>query len=109
MIPDDLKSMATSAAKTALAGALMNPTAGQIAQQAGERLLQVQQAASGRQPSAMHHYAWGAGLGTVSVLNFYAAYRLPSGDKWLKAYLVLTGAAAGAGAYVNINRARTLR
>jgi hypothetical protein len=54
----------------------------------------------------MSHYAWGAGLGTVSVLNFYAAYRLPSEDKWLKGYMILTGVAAGAGAYVNFTRAR---
>jgi hypothetical protein len=54
----------------------------------------------------MHYYAWGAGLGTVSVVNLYAAYRLPPEDKLLKAYMVLSGLAAGAGAYVNFSRAR---
>jgi hypothetical protein len=54
----------------------------------------------------MSHYAWGAGLGTVSVLNFYAAYRLPPEDKWLKGYMILTAVVAGAGAYVNFTRTR---
>ncbi len=107
MMPPGVKEMVTNVAKSALADALSNPSTREFVDQASDRVIAVQSAAAGgRQPSAMSHYAWGAGLGTVSVLNFYAAYRLPSEDKWLKGYMILTGVAAGAGAYVNFTRAR---
>jgi predicted NodU family carbamoyl transferase len=106
MIPDGMKELVSNAARGALADALTNPAAAEIAQRAGDRLVEVQAAAAGKAPSALAHYAWAGGLGTVSVLNFYTAYRLPSEDKWLKGYMVLTGLAAGAGAYVNFTRAR---
>jgi hypothetical protein len=106
MISDGMKVMMANAARGALADALSNPTTAEIAERAGDRLIAVQSAAAGRPPSAMTHYAWAAGLGTVSVLNFFTAYRLPSEDKWLKGYMLLTGVASGAGAYVNFNRAR---
>ena len=107
MLPPGVKEMVTDAAKNALADALSNPSTREFAAKAGDRVLAVQSAATGgAQPSAISHYAWGAGLGTVSLLNFYTAYRLPSEDKWLKGYMILTGVAAGAGAYVNFTRAR---
>jgi hypothetical protein len=107
MMPPGVKEMVTNVAKNALADALSNPSTREFVDQASDRVIAAQSAATGgRQPSAMSHYAWGAGLGTVSVLNFYAAYRLPSEDKWLKGYMILTGVAAGAGAYVNFTRAR---
>ena len=109
MIPSDKKAMAANLARTALADALTNPATAEMAQKAGDRLMKVQETAVGQSSSAMTHYAWGAGLGTVSVLNFYCAYRLPPEDKWLRAYLMLTGVAAGAGAYVNVTRARAQR
>lgn len=110
MFTNPVASMAADLARSALADALSNPAASELVQAAGDRLVQVQATASGgKPPSALSHYAWGAGLGTVSVLNFYTAYRLPSEDKWLKGYMVLTGLAAGAGAYVNFTRARAPR
>lgn len=110
MFTNPVATMAADFAKNALADALSNPSTSEIAQQASERLVAVQTAATGGQPpSAMAHYAWSAGLGTVSVLNFYTAYRLPSEDKWLKGYMLLTGIAAGAGAYANFTRARAAR
>jgi len=104
-----MKEMAANFAKEALADALNNPATAEMAQKASDRLVKVQESATGGGSSAMAHYAWGFGLGTVSVLNFYSAYRLPPEDRWLKAYLMLTGVAAGAGSYVNFTRARTPR
>jgi len=107
MTPPGVKEMVTNVAKSALADALSNPSAIEFVDQAGDRVIAVQSAAvGGHPPSAMSHYAWGAGLGTVSVLNFYAAYRLPPEDKWLKGYMILTAVVAGAGAYVNFTRTR---
>lgn len=105
MLGSPMMSVAANLAKSALADALSNPAASELATRAGDRLLQIQSAASGQTSSAMSHYAWGFGLGTVSVLNFYTAFRLPEEDKWLKGYMLLTGVAAGAGAYVNFTRA----
>lgn len=107
MMPPGVREMVTNVAKSALADALSNPSALEFVDQAGDRVIAVQSAAvGGHPPSAMSHYAWGAGLGTVSVLNFYAAYRLPPEDKWLKGYMILTAVVAGAGAYVNFTRTR---
>lgn len=106
MLGNPMVAMAADIAKGALADALSNPSTAEIAQRASDRLVAVQSAAVGKPPSAMTHYAWAAGLGTVSVLNFFTAYRLPSEDKWLKGYMILTGLAAGAGSYVNFTRAR---
>jgi hypothetical protein len=107
MLPPGMAHMAKDFAKSALSDALNNPATQEALQAAGDRLVTVQSAVvGGRPPSAMHYYAWGVGLGTVSVVNLYAAYRLPAEDKLLKAYMVLSGLAAGAGAYVNFSRAR---
>ena len=106
MLPPGMAAVAKDFAKNALADALSNPSTQEAFQAAGDRLVTVQSAVVGKPPSAMHYYAWGTGLGMVSVVNLYAAYRLPAEDKFLKAYMVLTGLAAGAGAYVNFNRAR---
>ena len=57
--------------------------------------------------SAMYHYAWAAGLGTVSVSNFMIAWHLPQDRKLLKAVAVLTGVTSGLGAFLNVQKARS--
>ena len=57
--------------------------------------------------SAMYHYAWAAGLGTVSVSNFMIAWHLPSDRRLLKGVALATGVLSGAAAYLNVQKART--
>ena len=57
--------------------------------------------------SAMYHYAWAAGLGTVSVSNFMIAWHLPSDRKILRGVAVATGITAGLAAFLNVQKARS--
>ena len=57
--------------------------------------------------SAMYHYAWAAGLGTVSVSNFMIAWHLPPDRRFLKGLALTTGILSGAAAYLNVQKART--
>lgn len=57
--------------------------------------------------SAMYHYAWAAGLGTLSVSNFFIAWHLPAERKLLKGVAVVTGITTGLAAYLNVQKART--
>ncbi len=57
--------------------------------------------------SAMYHYAWAAGLGTVSVSNFMIAWHLPPDRKILKGVALATGITTGLAAFLNVQKARS--
>jgi hypothetical protein len=57
--------------------------------------------------SAMYHYTWAAGLGTLSVSNFFMAWHLPPDRKILKGVAVVTGITTGLAAFLNVQKARS--
>jgi hypothetical protein len=103
MNPETIESVKTVAAGV-VGEALSNPRFS--AQAFDATLYNVQQAAVPGS-SAMYHYAWAAGLGTVSVSNFMIAWHLPSSHRFLKGVALATGVLSGAAAYLNVQKART--
>lgn len=99
-----VKEFAKSVAVDAIKAPLENP---QISVDAFDRTLAGVQQAVVPGSSAMYHYAWAAGLGTVSVSNFMIAWHLPSERKLLKGIAVVTGLTTGLAAYLNVQKARS--
>lgn len=99
-----VKEFAKNVAVDAIRAPLENP---QISVAAFDRTLGDVQQVISPGSSAMYHYAWAAGLGTVSVSNFFIAWHLPSERKLLKGVAVVTGITTGLAAYLNVQKART--
>lgn len=99
-----VKEFAKNVAVDAIRAPLENP---QISVAAFDRTLGGVQQAIAPGSSAMYHYAWAAGLGTLSVSNFFIAWHLPSERKLLKGVAVVTGITTGLAAYLNVQKART--
>jgi hypothetical protein len=99
-----MKTMATGAITEALGSAMSNPN---INLRAFDSTVHNMQKAVVPGSSAMYHYAWATGLGTVSVSNFMIAWHLPSSRKILRGIAVATGVLSGAAAYLNVQKART--
>jgi len=97
---DTVKSFATGV----VGEALSNP---RFSSQAFDATLYNVQQAVVPGSSAMYHYTWAAGLGTVSVSNFMIAWHLPSSHRFLKGIALTTGVLSGAAAYLNVQKART--
>ena len=96
--------MVRSAAVSVMGEALSNP---RVSAQAFDTTLYDVQQAIVPGSSAMYHYAWAAGLGTMSVSNFMIAWHLPSSHRLLKGVALTTGVLSGAAAYLNVQKART--
>ena len=96
--------MVRSAAVSVMGEALSNP---RVSAQAFDTTLYDVQQAIVPGSSAMYHYAWAAGLGTMSVSNFMIAWNLPSSHRLLKGVALTTGVLSGAAAYLNVQKART--
>ena len=96
--------MVKSAAVSVVGEALTNP---RFSAQAFDATMHNVQQAVVPGSSAMYHYAWAAGLGTVSVSNFMIAWHLPTSQRFLKGIALTTGVLSGAAAYLNVQKART--
>lgn len=103
MNPETIESVKTVAAGV-VGEALSNP---RFSAQAFDATIHNVQQAVVPGSSAMYHYAWAAGLGTVSVSNFMIAWHLPSHRRFLKGVALATGVLSGAAAYLNVQKART--
>lgn len=103
MNPETIESV-KSAAMGVMGEALTNP---RVSAQAFDATLYNMQQAAIPGSSAMYHYAWAAGLGTVSVSNFMIAWHLPSDRRFLKGVALVTGVLSGAASYLNVQKART--
>jgi len=99
-----VKEFAKNVAVDAIRTPFENP---QISVDAFDRTLAGVQQAVVPGSSAMYHYAWAAGLGTVSVSNFAIAWHLPPEQKLLKGVAVVTGITTGLAAYLNVQKARS--
>jgi len=99
-----VKEFAKNVAVDAISRPLSNPD---LSARAFDSALSSAQGAVIPGSSAMYHYAWAAGLGTVSVSNFAIAWHLPSDQKILKAVAVATGLTSGLAAFLNVQKART--
>jgi hypothetical protein len=97
-------SMAQGALGEALSSSLSNPS---FNTEAFDASLQGAQQAVFPGSSAMYHYAWAAGLGTVSVSNFMIAWHLPSERRFLKGIALTTGVLSAAATYLNVQKARS--
>ena len=96
--------MAQGALGEALSSGLANPA---FSAAAFDTSLQGAQQAVFPGSSAMYHYAWAAGLGTVSVSNLMIAWHLPSERRFLKGIALTTGVLSAAATYLNVQKARS--
>ena len=99
-----MTTMAQGALGEALSNSLSNPA---FSADAFDTSLQGAQQAVFPGSSAMYHYAWAAGLGTVSVSNLMIAWHLPSERRFLKGIALTTGVLSAAATYLNVQKARS--
>ena len=97
-----MTTMAQGALGEALSNSLSNPA---FSADAFDTSLQGAQQAVFPGSSAMYHYAWAAGLGTVSVSNLMIAWHLPSERRFLKGIALTTGVLSAAATYLNVQKA----
>ena len=99
-----MTTMAQGALGEALSSGLSNPS---LSAAAFDTSLQGAQQAVFPGSSAMYHYAWAAGLGTVSVSNFMIVYHLPREQRFLRGMALMTGVLTATATYLNVQKARS--